>query len=752
MRMTHNSIHRLIHKTITIVLLCAFLLDNSAFASDTLRGLSARQGLAESQMAEDLGSESTGPHAPNHSLFGSSGSGQARSASGNNRFSANSVSGRGPEQNYTSPSNARSPLDGKNRKELRNTRQGLLIRILMKISSCADPHSISFYLPDIIFSFVIFGISAMAALELTGNIYIAVPLASIITRLAFIVWRNHGGEITEFKFEHFSREAMEAVLRDSSEITAEYQEQINSIIEGISASVGRIKEQKTPYGIQLHLKDLEKACDHARAILDKGGFIVIGSVRINGGSLVKKLSKAYDEGTTVLKAYNAVDKKSDPPASPQTQRSSSSATDAAAPAEREAPHAPNHSLLGSSGSGRAKSASGGEKAVVLGLHAGAIERVSRHIYDMKKAVRGTLLIGIDGDKHAFKSSFAKAVATDVGIKYGQKVRVFDSDDYYIESMYMDGAPIQQEGWDWNKLSRDIAEARKSGKFDIVIVHGFELFKLCGNTATKMDEFDLKVQVASDEATRQWIFMGKGYSEEKAQERAREAVQQYPPSLNAGYDFIVDTSIKFWRKVRPAVMELFIEGRGPASITILENGALLPRTGEQDDETIKKLQKGTRNFEAVVTGIHDYAPVSPLISEVKLARSPELEKLFNVSGAISPDGEFYALAADRQPFAVIRFDAATGNCDVLSVDINDVMTGGGLSNGAPFSYWAGRRGRVIRFKLLDAPEDLVSLEVVLSGDNLKAVKLFLKPYPSSAAQKCSKDDNPALVAEAILSAA
>ncbi|MBU0762926.1 MAG: hypothetical protein KKD39_07855 [Candidatus Altiarchaeota archaeon] len=367
----------------------------------------------------------------------------------------------------------------------------------------------------------------------------------------------------------------------------------------------------------------------------------------------------------------------------------------------------------------------------MSLNDGAVEVIANAISDKAKC-GGCILVGFDGDKHVFKSTFSTAVTRLVDKNL--KVKAIHADDYYSPGLWMDGYEVEKEGWNFGNLGRDIKKELGCGSWDVVVVDGFNLFNVESEGGFR-EGFDLRVHLKADERTREWVIASNG-NDRDAAKLARENKQEYVKS--PGYDYIVDTSIEFWRNVNPKVYELCIEmyGKAPidAALVELPDGNIrdMGRPASKAEDRGHWLRdKGVYWVDAPVAEVVMYEPTYPVIAEVRLDSSSalvrdKLDDAFMSSRNYTDDGSYHVLSVRNNPespnlvFGVARFDEMqkTGilNCDLMLVDQGDLKPGG------PMDYWVKRRNQKIRINPLPGPTDVVDFDVVAVGGRLEAVRI------------------------------
>ena len=363
----------------------------------------------------------------------------------------------------------------------------------------------------------------------------------------------------------------------------------------------------------------------------------------------------------------------------------------------------------------------------ININDGAVERIAKQIDDAAGTTNKPITVGIDGDKHVFKSTYTKALFRALRMR-SLPVKLIDTDDYYEEGWYMDGELVKEERWDWRRMAGDIRLARESGEFDVILVEGYELYNIVSASDMVPREFNIKIRLEADEATRQWVFQSyDGLDPEKAVKATEEWVQSYPEELRIDHDFIVNTSIDFWKTAEPTVVELFVEqfGSDPreAIFSLLPDGGALKKTGALPEDKVFRdgqLDKLELNVKDVV----EYLPLRPLISECDLVpptseAKKKLDDLFNVERQYAPNGKYIALFAERQIFAIGRFDAEKLTCDLITI------TGEDMSPGGPVDYWVKRRAEMIRINPIHGTRDMVGADVRVKYDRLAGVDVMLR---------------------------
>ncbi|MBF0216628.1 MAG: hypothetical protein HQL30_06500 [Candidatus Omnitrophica bacterium] len=371
----------------------------------------------------------------------------------------------------------------------------------------------------------------------------------------------------------------------------------------------------------------------------------------------------------------------------------------------------------------------------LDLNKGAIENVAREIEVRRVSAGRTLVVGLDGDKHAFKSTFVKAVERELDKRL--KVKVIKLDDHLIEGWYVDGEMIREEGWDWYRIAGDIAVSSDSGQYDIIFVEGFELFNIAKRSNIPMDGFGLKIHVVADVDTRTWGFMCDGVGDrEAARKMAVEIIEKYPEGLTVDYDLVVDTSIKNWGEAKAEIYELAREEYGPGipdmTLSILSGDGFL-NLGKAEEHADPFVLAGTEELYFPIAGIHEYMPQTPLISECKLDVSdPEkglaLGNLFNSEMSGISGNNYYALFADRMFFALIRSNEAETDCDLIYIDGKDIAPGG------PVDYWVARRKTPIKVYPMRPKRCVEEVMVEVHGGTLEGIKIMVHDWDEKAGRE------------------
>ncbi|MBM3250133.1 MAG: GNAT family N-acetyltransferase [Candidatus Omnitrophica bacterium] len=363
----------------------------------------------------------------------------------------------------------------------------------------------------------------------------------------------------------------------------------------------------------------------------------------------------------------------------------------------------------------------------LRLNDGAIEMISRHIEEAASRKKGVILVGIDGDKHVFKTTITEALNRELHKDLSRKV--INADNYYEEGMFLDCELVQKEGWDWRRMGYDINSLRQARDVRVVLAEGFELFKICQETDIRPEDFDIRIHVAADPQTRQWIFCEiDGCKTREVRLRLQETKQEYPDSLKFYYDLVLDTSVEFWQRAEPVVYRVFEEFFGrkfDLSLSILPDGGVLEDPGKYRDMRPPSCDE---RIIVPVKDISEYAPHRPLIAECYLdpeaSDKAKLDGVFAGGSERTKNGRYMILACDRVLFALARFEerpaegSQAANCDILCLDWNDFRPGG------PLDYWIKRRKQMIRVNPVQGEVTLAGLEPKVEYGKLTGAAILL----------------------------